>query len=243
MVLIFINEYLDFLEDHSVSFDVNLRNVYKNDTYTVYQLLLENRRDFRENTYDEFIRIRNEHFASFLSVYNEENIRKFIDHCVKIESDFSQGHIRYEIVSGFGLAMSVLAENKPEIYKVALDYYLRQGEKINIHPLPLVKHLMKICGKEETYNFIYGIEHPNKRRWLFGFYQNLQPEEIRATDLSALYSLFQESDQTQIPNHLDFLLNYSKFDERFIAKVAQLILNNCEPIYSAWILNVITKGS
>lgn len=238
---IFLNEYLDFLENHNVIFDTQLRNRYENDTYTIYRLLSESRRDFRENTYEDFIRIRKESFSYYFSNHTEKSIKQFIDQCIKIESDFRQEHERYDIVSGFGMAMNVLAESQPELYKAALSYYLEQGDELSLHPIPFVKALMAFFGKEKTYAFINGIEHPNKKRWLFGFYQVLPAEEVEVIDLFALYDLFQSSDQKQIPNHLDFLLNYVKFDNRFFVKVTQSILNNCEPPYSAWILNTITN--
>jgi len=65
--------------------------------------------------------------------------------------------------------------------------------------------------------------------------------EIGDDDLSSLYKLFQETEYTQLPNHLDFLLGYVPFDNRVVAKVAQLILDKGDSQYSAWILITITN--
>jgi hypothetical protein len=238
---IFANNYFDFLENHNVTFDNQFRKKFRNDTYAVYQLLSENRRDFRQYEYKEFTRIRKEHLTSYFSNFSGDEIKTFIDRCIEIESNFRQRHDRHEIISGFGMAMSVLAKSRSELYKTALSYYIQQGDKLSLHPIHLVQMFMGIYGKEKTFDFFSELDNPNKERWLFGFYQVLPAEEIEANDLYLVYELFQNADQTQMPDHLDFLLNYAKFDNRILSKVAKSILDKCETNYSAWILASITN--
>lgn len=238
---IFVNDYLDFLEKHNVIFDSVLREKFQNDTYLVYSLLSENRKDFRQYEYDEFKRMRKEQFRSYFSNFSDADAKLFIDQCVKIENDFRQERERYEIVSGFGMAISVLAESRQEIYKTTLSYYLQQGDKLSLNPMPFVQMFMENHEKKETYTFFCDLDFPNKERWLFGFYQALPTDKIEASDLPTLYELFQNAGQEQMPSHLDFLLNYTKFDKRTLAKVAKSVLDKCETNYSAWILATITN--
>jgi hypothetical protein len=179
--------------------------------------------------------------VSYFSNLSDKDIKLFVDKCLEIESDFKQSHDRYEIVSGFGMAMSVLAESKSELYKICLGYYLQQGDKLDLNPIPLVRMFMEAYGKEETFAFFSKLDHPNKERWLFGIFQVLSVQDIDVEDLLALCELFQNADQTQMPTHLDFLLNYTKFDNRILAKFAQTVLDKSEIRYSAWILGSITN--
>jgi hypothetical protein len=238
---IFVNDYLDFLENHNVVFDSAFREKFQNDTYLVYRLLSENRKDFRQYEYGEFKRIRKEQFKSCFSNFSDTDAKLFIDRCIKIEADFRQGRERYEIVSGFGMAMSILAESRQELYKTTLSYYLQQGDKLSLNPMPFIQIFMEHYEKKETYAFFSNLDFPNKERWLFGFYQALPVDKIEAKDLPALDALFQNAEQEQMPSHLDFLLNYSKFDKQILAKVAKSVLDKCETNYSAWILATITN--
>ena len=238
---IFVNEYLDFLEDHEVSFDSEVRKKYQNDTYSVYQVLSENRKGFRQYTYDEFQKIRKEQFESYFSSFSEEDAKSFIDQCIKIESDFATQRDHYDIFNGFGTALSVLSKSRQELFKTTLSYYLQQGDKLGLNPIPFVRVLIEKYQKKETFAFLSNLDFPNKERWLFGFYESLNAEQIDESDVSVLYTLFQNASQTQMPSHLDFILNYTKFDQRILAKVAKSVLDTCEIKFSSWILSSITN--
>jgi hypothetical protein len=100
---------------------------------------------------------------------------------------------------------------------------------------------MIIFGKEKTYNFFSQLDYPTKRKWMFGYYQALPADKIDTNDLLTLYKLFEESELAQLPNYLDFLLTYIRFDHRVVAKVAQLIIDKGDIQYSAWILSSVTN--
>ena len=100
---------------------------------------------------------------------------------------------------------------------------------------------MVIFGKEKTYNFFSQLDYPTKRKWMFGYYQALPADKIDKNDLLKLYKLLEKSEPVQLPNYLDFLLTYIRFDHRVVAKVAQLIIDKGDTQYSAWILSSITN--
>jgi len=64
---IFVNNYLDFLENHNVAFDSNLREKFKNDTFLVYRLLIENRKELIQYKYEEYQLIRKERFTFYFA--------------------------------------------------------------------------------------------------------------------------------------------------------------------------------
>lgn len=238
---IFVNNYLDFLENHEVVFDSNLREKFQNDTCLVYRLLSENRREFIQYKHEEYQRIRKERFTTYFASFSDADIKRFIDHCVEIENAVKQSHDRYEIVSGFGIAISVLAETRQDIFEAAIRHYLQQGDKLDLNPIPIVRIIMTNYGKEKTFSLLNELNYPAKKRWLFGCYQMLSSDQIKTDDLSSLYKLFQEAEYPQLPNYLDFLLEYIPFDSRVVAKIAQLILNKGDSQYAAWTLNSITN--
>jgi hypothetical protein len=236
---IFVNDYLDFLENHKVSFNSKLRKKFQNDTFLVYRLLSENRREFIQLKHEKYQRIRKERFTTHFASFSETDIMRFIDYCLEIEGGVKQGHDRHEIVSGFGIAMTVLAGARQDLFEVALSHYLLRGDKLDLHPIPIVRILMTNYGKEKTFSFLNEPDYPTKKKWLFGYYQVLPSDKIRTDDLYSLYKLFQEAEYPQLPNYLDFLLEYVPFDNQVVAKVAQLILDKGNSQNAAWILNSI----
>ena len=238
---IFVNKYLDFLEDHNVVFDNDLRQKFQDDIYLTYRLLSEDRKYFRQYTHDEYQNIRKEQFRSYFSKFSEADAKLFIDHCMKIQADFVQEKDKYELVSGFGMAMSVLAKSRQELFKPILSYYLEQGDKLGLNPTLFVQMFMESYKKEETFTILNNLNFSNKERWLFAFYQVLPEDQIGENDAFALHELFQNANQTQIPSYLDFILNYSKVDKHLLVKVAKTILDKYEMRYSAWTLASITN--
>ena len=160
---------------------------------------------------------------------------------MKIQADFVQEKDKYELVSGFGMAMSVLAKSRQELFKPILSYYLEQGDKLGLNPTLFVQMFMESYKKEETFAFLNHLNFSNKERWLFAFYQVLPEDQIGENDAFALHELFQNANQTQIPSYLDFILNYSKVDKHLLVKVAKTILDKYEMRYSAWTLASITN--
>ena len=128
---IFVNNYLDFLENHKVAFDSNLREKFQNDAFLVYRLLSENRREFIQFKYEEYQHKRKERFTSYFAIFSDTEIKHFIDLCLEIGNGVKQGHKRYEIISGFGIALNVLAETRQELFEIALRHYLLQGDKLD----------------------------------------------------------------------------------------------------------------
>lgn len=237
---IFVNSYLDFLDDHKVTFDNELRERFQNDTFLVYKLLTENRREFIQYEPKEYQNIRKQHFILHFASFSEREIKRFIELCLEVGNDIKQRHGRYEVTNGFSLGMNVLAETRQDLFEVALDYYLQKGDSLDLNPYPSIRNYMMIHGKEKTYEFLSKSSYPAHKKWMFSYYETLQPEKIDANDWSNLYKLFEGTDYAELPNHLGFLLNYVSFDSEAVAKVCQLILDKGDMQNSAWILNSIT---
>ena len=238
---IFVNNYLDFLEVHEVTFGSIIREKFKTDTFLVYRLLSESRKDLLQYKYEEYQRIRKESFISYFASFSEMDIKHFIDLCLEVGNSVKQDRNQYEIITGFNVAVSVLAETRPDVFEAALGYYLQQGDILELNPYLSIRSYMTIYGKEKTFKFFSKQNYPSKNRWLFGYYQMLPLEKIEANDLPPLLKLFQDAEYSQLPDHLDFLLEYVSFDNRIVAKAAQFILDKGDFQYSAWKLNSITN--
>jgi len=237
---IFANEYFDLLENRQVAFDNKLREKFQGAVFLTYQLLIENRKDFIQYEYAEYERIRKEKFASYFAEFSDLDIEHFIDNCLEIGDSVKQSsRDRDEVVSGFGVGMSVLAETRKDIFDVAIYHYLQRGDVLDLNPILTVRLLMMNYGETKTITLLKELDYPTKNRWLFGYYQMLPPDKIVSDDLSSLYKLFQDTEYSQMPNHLDFLLEYALFDNRVVAKVAQIILDKGDSQNSAWILHTI----
>ena len=239
---IFINEYLNFLEHHQVPFDVSLRLQFTNDAYKVFQLITENHRIPRNYNYDEQQRNKKECFISYFADFIDSDAKHFVDLCTKMGNEIIQSHEKYDFISGFCFGLNVLAEFKPDLFELSLRYYLQQGDiLLLLDPNPLIRTFLTTNDKDRTLAFLNNIDLPTKARWLFSFYQVLPPNKVGAEDLTSLYKLFEITECPQLPNDLNFLLRYTSFDRRFVAKITKIILDKCAPQDSAWALSSITN--
>jgi hypothetical protein len=152
--IIFVNDYLDFLEDHKVDFIPELRKRFQNDTFKVYRLLSEDRRDFRHLSYEEFQSKRKKMFRSYFKRFSKTKTEDFIDHCNEIGLEVRQERDLYEFFSSFFMSINILSEVNPDLFTDAIKYYLKQGDKLNINPSRILQKIIALHGKKQTWDFL-----------------------------------------------------------------------------------------
>ena len=239
---VFVQDYLDFLENHNVDFDENLRLLFKGEIYRIHEVVFDDwaeRRNYEDD--NEYQRIKKERLATYFSDFSLKDFKVFLGNCVSIRENLSAGKEIFDLTDGILNALIILADINPSLFVDSIRYYLETGEKLGLYMAPLINKLLSICDNEQTYQILNRASYPTQRRWIFGYYQVLPAEQIKPEDLIALLNLYQESDPVDLPYHLDYLLKYRVFNQKIIAEVTSIILEKEDDVYSPAILAFLTN--
>jgi len=238
--VIFANDFLAFLGQHGITLEQSLAD-FENDISQIYNLLSEHRDDYLRYEVAEHQRIRLERFKAFFSKCSSQDLSRFIDISLNIVSAKSNTKNHHDLLHGFSLALHTLAKIAPASFEEALSYYLKKGDQLNLSPAHVLRPYMDSIGKGKAFLFLSNLAISLKTKWLLGFYQALSENEIEEKDVSALYQLFQVAAASELPGWIDFLLKYTSFDSRIVAKSVKIILEKDDSQYSAWALHTIVN--
>ncbi|MHC5733000.1 MAG: hypothetical protein ACYTXY_55000, partial [Nostoc sp.] len=90
----------------------------------------------------------------------------------------------------------------PQLYADVVKDYISFGNPLKINDSRLINHLIKILGIQKTYEVLNQSSYSLKRKWLFDFYRLLPQEMITNEHIVQLYSLYRESEASEIPDDL-----------------------------------------
>ena len=79
--------------------------------------------------------------------------------------------------------------------------------------------LFSSCGAKETLNIITNVDFPEKKNWVFYYYQCLPKNDIQQKQIETVLKLYQTLDYENLNPYLDFLLNYENIQKGVITKV------------------------
>ncbi|WP_088550015.1 hypothetical protein [Paenibacillus aquistagni] len=224
-----LQEYLDLLEDHKVEFDKKMQEKFKNETYTLSELLFGDPEelDGEEFDYSKITEMRNKKISDFFREYTQADYVKFINRCIEINnSGFLKNRDEYRFNESLFEVFRVLIDRDSELgLKVFIDYLDLNDPLLSINPITFMA-IFK--SKLEDYTMLLSIiQNSNldaKNKWLFGYLFNLPKEVISEEDVGLLLSLYQEANPEYIPYHTDYLLKYTVINEKLITIVTSIML-------------------
>lgn len=222
--------YLDSLERHKVNFDEGLRDRFKNETYALSELLLDDwaRKRKSDMDYQEFEKAKRKRIEEHFDGYGIDDYEQFFQHCLKIKSELNQDHKMGQLQEAVVLVLLILASRDPSLYVDVLKLYLGFGELLRLRPIPLIARLTQICGSKKAIELISQEDYPTKRLWLFGYYRILPPDDASAEHLKQLYALYREAEHRELLLGFDYLLKYLSLDKHVVARVTEIILEKAE---------------
>lgn len=238
---VFVQDYLDFLENHDIAFDESLRLRFKGEIYRVHDLIFDDRSERRNYRHEEYRRIKKERFVVYFSNYLLEDFKAFLKNCVTIRDNLFTGKSLFDLSDGVLNAIIAFSEANPPLFIDAIAYYIETGEQLNLYATPIIYRLLAISGKEQTYQVLNTSSYPNKRKWIFGYYEALTEEQIGWEDLNELLNLYKESDPADLPYDLDYLLKYRALKKEFVVEVTSIILQKGDDVYCPSILAFLTN--
>lgn len=234
-IIIFAHRYFDFLKNNKITFDKEISTKFTNFEFEIYTLLLGDKNKPRRVDFEKNKIIRKNEVIRFFHNLTEEQYYIFIQTCNSIQKKLANTQIYYQLVNGFSYILQKLGEYRPETFRLILENYLSTGDFFSINPVLLLKLYSDNFGIESAHKLITGLPKNLKTKWQIGYYQIKAIDTIIKDDLDSLYELFEHADYFEIPQNLDFVLNFEKFDKNVVAKIIKILLNKPEPknfIYS-----------
>jgi hypothetical protein len=222
-----VQDYLDHLEYHKVSFSKELRDRFTNETYTVSKVLTSDWAESRnlDLEYEEYEQLKRQQIEEFFANYSFTDYKQFFEQCLEIQGEPDRrNHNKFYLFSRVVEVLIALAHRDSDLYVEVLKHYLNLGDPLKLDNLSPIDRLIQICGAEKAYQFLNELDYPSKRKWLFCFYYCLPQDKITVEYLEQLYALYRKSTPSEIPRPLNFLLKYRLLDENVVVRVVEIIL-------------------
>ncbi|WP_448268952.1 nSTAND3 domain-containing NTPase [Nostoc sp. DSM 114159] len=244
-----VQSYLDHLDHHNVPFVKNLRERFTNKTYALSEILFydpskrqklnvanKENKQLREEEIREFLtnynfeeeeQLKQQKNHDFFVNYNLEDYKSFFKQCLEIQEETERrNHNIFHLASKVTRVFIDLANRDPQLYADVVENYIILGNPLNINDVQLINHLVQVLGIDKTYEVINQGSFSLKRKWLFDFYKLLPQELIREEHLEQLYTLYKESEVSDIPHDLNFVIKYHALDENLLVKIVEILLEN-----------------
>lgn len=232
-----VQGFLNLLRDRGVSFDEELRKRFRNEAYTLSELLLFDWAEKKNLNLEigEYRQLKKERIKQYFSSYNFADFKQFFERCLEIQEGLYQSHEVYQLQEGVTDVFCALADRDSHLYAEVLEHYLELGDPLKLNSYRPIERLVEVCGAERAYGILNRPHYLSKRKWLFGFYRSLPPKETTAKRLDQLYTLYREATREDLPYDMDFLLKYRPLDERVVAHVTDIILKKAgkDPNYAS----------
>ncbi|MEH2044958.1 hypothetical protein [Nostoc sp.] len=206
-----------------------LRGLFTNKTYAISEVLISDQleRRYINLEYEEYEQLRQQRIQDFFVNYNLEDYKQFFDQCLEIQQETNRrNHNTSHLPSQVARVLIDLANRDPQLYADVLKHYLSCGNLLRINAPQLISHLIKILGLDKTSEILNKADYASKRKWLFDFYRLLSQELIRKEHLDQLYSLYRETEVSEIPQELNFVLKYQMLDENVFINIIEILLVN-----------------
>lgn len=206
-----------------------LRDLFTNKTYAMSEVLISDQleRRYLNLEYEEYEQLRQQRIQDFFVNYNLEDYKQFFEQCLEIQEETDRrNHNTSHLPSQVARVLIDLANRDPQLYADVVKDYISFGNPLKINDSRLINHLIKILGIQKTYEVLNQSSYSLKRKWLFDFYRLLPQEMITNEHIVQLYNLYRESEASEIPDDLSFVLKYHVFDENVLLKIVEILVEN-----------------
>ncbi|MCX6141856.1 MAG: hypothetical protein NTZ35_01415 [Ignavibacteriales bacterium] len=219
-------EYFDCLARAGVVVDEGLKRAFKSDVLQVADFMMADIVDerYRDMSYDQYMSKRKAEIHEHLKDKNKKGLCEFIDECRVALSVLRNEHKRWQFREGLAIAMIAIAEHHGDLFSAVVHHYLMYDDEILLEPWPIIKGLIDVQGVPATFEFIDSRSFRSKRRWMFMFFSLLEQDQIDHKYASILLECYRESDQSDLPHHLDFLLRYETIRTGLVLQVVEIVL-------------------
>ena len=217
------------LDRRDIPFAKTLHKRYRNRIYDLYKLITYDHSDALGMNFHDYEEHKRQEIKDLTGKYTFGDYLQFINDCKEILSYINNNDGAYEVNTGIMHVLLDLSARSGSLFREVIQEYLKLGNILLLQqPAIIVNKLLDECGADKTYKILVGIEYPEQRKWLFGYYMCLAQEDIYPETINDLYVLYQNAVCGELPYECDYLLKYIAVDSIAVVKTVSIILNKTE---------------
>ncbi|NUU78178.1 nSTAND3 domain-containing NTPase [Paenibacillus xylanilyticus] len=223
-----LQEYLDLLKDHKIEFDIKMQEKFKNETYTLSELLFgePEELDGEEFDYSKITEMRNKRIREHFREYAPVDYLNFISHCTEIiTSGFFKNREEYRFYEGLFEVFRALMDRDSELGLKVFNEYLNLKDPLSINPITfMVIFNSKVGDYTSLLSIIQNSQLESKNKWLFGYLFHLPDDFIKEEIVDLLLILYKEASLEHMPYQTDYLLKFTAINKKLITTVTAILL-------------------
>ena len=217
-----------------VSYGTIFSEYFKGEKFKLYCILEGT--NYKVDNYEENKKQKKQAINDYISNCDFEMFKKLIDICSEIFEEDNYSSLK--IKEGLEIVFDAIFSKK-DWYVDAVKYYLKKNTPYNLYPYDIIKKLFVLLLDSEVYKIIVDEKYSQRNLWLYAYYHELPPNQIRKKHLKGLYDFLKDTsdkkDTLQSIRGVDFLEKYKVIDEQAFLEGCKIILEKRE--YSLRVVN------
>lgn len=221
-----VRDYLDLLEEREVEFNPAIRTRFESDAFTLYNLLILDRRELRNSglSYSEYREQQIQEIQDYFSGFDLAAYEQFFTACLEILGVVPSDHEKSQVRRSVYDVLRTLAEKDGMLFTEVLSRYLEMGEPLSLWRVP-VHELIVAVGSDEAHALLTRHAFPRRNGWMMEYYFVLPQKDVTKDRLNSLYALYRESEPEYLGRGFDYLLKFQIVDDRVVPKVVEILLD------------------
>ncbi len=221
-----VQDLLDLFSERNVQYDQTLRSRFRNRAFSLTKAIIDDLDEGRTLGYVEYKKAKLKRLGDLFKGYALLDYQQFISDCVQIKGELHAPHEQYQLEEGVCEVLVSLYERDPVLYSSVFRYYLEAGDQLALNPIVPVDKFLRAVGARKALLFLkLPSLNVNRTRWLFAYYQVLEPEHVRKKHADQICKLYRKAMREDVPFHVDYLLKYLAVDNAVFIRVTKIILS------------------
>lgn len=221
-------DYLDFLDQHHVTYDAALRQRFRSETTVLAETLTASKLKrsglgWREQ-HDKWLA----DVRALVAGYDVAAYGQFLVQCAEIRHAGREARFGYPLETAIVVALRAAVIETPADFVALMRVYLRKGNQLELGPGGLVPDLIASMGADAAFEFLLSESYFGKRRWIAAFLQVLPKTEVRPRHLEALYAFYEEASAEELPFNLEYLERYADLDRSVLHRIVAILIRRAE---------------
>lgn len=219
-----VRKFLSFLDKNNITYDKSIQTLFKHSYFdTDYLLCASPYKNFKGNNVEQ----NNAYIKNELEKISNNNKTKdrwleLLNICVEIYNVIDDSD-KYSFKNNFSMLLEILSSNDSQLFIEVLVEYFKLGDPFSLY----LDHriLIKILGKNGTFEFIEKQNFKAKDFWRFGIFAAIDENDITQKDVKNLLDLYKSADIANIPQYFDYLQKYENIKKDIALKILKVLCN------------------
>lgn len=220
-----MQDYCEHLESLELSYPMEWKVEFFNETLKLSNLLLEDRHEQRmlEMGYEEYNQYRHQSLVKHFKGISIANFIDFINKCEELNSVLSGRDRDYSLKNGIEMSLRAIAESAPELFPNIVSSYMDYDDSFKVSPHDILIELFKTQSSEDVFLLLNSKEYRWKKLWLSTYFSLLPEESIVDNDANLLIEHISNTPSNELVYRLDYLNKYKRIDNAIYCKVVRIL--------------------